>query len=75
MCGSSFGENDPVTLAFSWSILFMMAAPYTLAGLIGGYLFYAYWRGPRRDRAAIIRLAGERRPRPAPAGGSEGDIA
>jgi hypothetical protein len=76
MCGSSFGENDPVTRAFSWSILFLMATPYTIVGVIGGYLFYTYRRPPRRYPAAIIRLAqaARRLRRPAPAGSSEGDL-
>src|SRR5207245_1117761 len=34
MCGSSFGVDDPVQRAFSWSILFLMAARYTLYGAL-----------------------------------------
>ena len=48
MCGSSFGQNDPMTRAFSWSILFLMATPYTIVGLIGGYLYYIHRRSLRR---------------------------
>ena len=76
MCGSSFGENDPVSRAFSWSILFMMATPYTVVGLIAAFLFVSYRRAGRR-RAAVIdlrpvsRLSGH----PVPAEGSEGDLA
>ena len=75
MCGSSFGENDPVSRAFSWSILFMMATPYTVVGLIGAFLFVSYRRAGRR-RAAVIdlrpvsRLSGH----PVPAEGSGGDL-
>jgi len=57
MCGSSFGQNDPVTRAFSWSILFLMATPYTIVGLIGAYLYFNYRRSPRRRRASVDALA------------------
>ena len=56
MCGSSFGENDPVTRAFSWSILFLMATPYTIVGTIAAVLFYLHRRAPGRRRAAVIDL-------------------
>jgi hypothetical protein len=69
MCGSSFGENDPVTRAFSWSILFLMATPYTIVGVIGAYLYYIHRRGPRRPRAAVARLARSS------ADGGQGDLA
>ena len=57
MCGSSFGQNDPVTRAFSWSILFLMATPYTIVGLIGAYLYFTYRRSLRRPRANVVSLA------------------
>jgi hypothetical protein len=57
MCGSSFGQNDPVTRAFSWSILFLMATPYTIVGLIGAYLYFTYRRSSRRPRANVVSLA------------------
>ena len=76
MCGSSFGENDPVSRAFSWSILFMMATPYTVVGLIGAFLFFTYRRAGRR-RAAVIdfRSASRLLGRPTPAEDSGGDLA
>ena len=67
MCGGSFGENDPVQRAFSWSILFLMATPYSIAAAIGGYLFFTHRRGQRRHRAAVVRLSRAAR--------SEGEIA
>lgn len=57
MCASSFGENDPVQRAFSWSILFLMATPYTIVGLIGAYLYFTYRRSSRRPRANVVSLA------------------
>lgn len=38
------GANDPVQNAFNWSVLFLMAAPYTIVGSIGGWLFYLHRR-------------------------------
>ena len=42
--GSS--PNDPFSRGINWGILFMMTMPFTIAGLIGGWLFYMYrpWR-------------------------------
>ncbi len=76
MCGSSFGENDPVSRAFSWSILFMMAMPYTVVGLIGAFFFFTYRRAGRR-RAAVIdfRRAVRLLRRGAPVEDSGGDFA
>lgn len=76
MCGSSFGENDPVSRAFSWSILFMIAAPYTVVGLIGAFLFVNYRRAGR-SRAAVIdfRRASRVLGRPVRAEESGGDLA
>src|SRR5438552_8743878 len=37
--------------AFSWSILFLMAAPYAVVGAAGGWLFYLYRRAPGRRGA------------------------
>jgi hypothetical protein len=71
MCGSSFGPDDPVQRAFSWSILFMIAAPYTIAGTIGAWLYFSYRRAPGRRRARIIDLV---RPRHAAPAGSGGDV-
>ena len=57
MCLSSFGPDDPTARAFSWSILFLMAAPYTICGTVAGWLFLMYRRAPGRRRASIIDLA------------------
>ncbi len=43
--------------AFSWSILFLMAAPYAVVGAAGGWLFYLYRRAPGR-RGAHTRGSG-----------------
>jgi len=75
MCGASFGPNDPTSRAFSWSILFLMAAPYTIVFTVAGVMFYMYRRAPGRRRAAIIDLAKAARllRRPATATGHQGE--
>ncbi len=70
MCASSFGPNDPVTKAFNWSIIFLMAAPYTLVAVVGGWLFVTYRRAARRRRAPLTELPWGRR-RPVPSAGPE----
>jgi hypothetical protein len=56
------GANDPVQDAFNWSVLFLMAAPYTIVGSIGGWLFYRHLRlsppknGPTATNNSIFRL-------------------
>jgi hypothetical protein len=68
MCGSSFGgADDPLQRAFSWSILFLMAAPYTLFATAAGFIFYKYRRAGR-PRAAVIPLSWRRRPAGQPGG-------
>jgi hypothetical protein len=69
MCTSSFGENDPLSRAISWSILFMMAMPYTIFGTIAGLLFWSHRRGSGRRRATVIDLARAR------TGSKQGDLA
>ena len=72
MCGSAFGSDDPVGRAFSWSILFLMAAPYTIVGTVAGWLFFTSRRAPGRRRAAVIDLGRVRCP--APAERTRGDV-
>jgi len=38
------GDNDPTSNAFNWSVLFLMATPYTVVGSIAGWLFYKHRR-------------------------------
>jgi len=75
MCAASFGPNDPTSRAISWSILFLMAAPYTIVVTAAGVLFYLHRRAPGRRRAAIIDLAKAARllRRPATAPGHQGE--
>ncbi len=44
MCGTALSANDPVTLGFNWSIAFLMAMPYVVFGVLGGWLAYVHRR-------------------------------
>jgi hypothetical protein len=58
MCGSALGgPQDPLARAISWSVLFLMAAPYTIVGGAAAVLYFMYRRGPGRRRATVIDLA------------------
>jgi hypothetical protein len=57
MCGSAFAGDDQLGRAFSVSVLFLMAAPYTIAALVAGFVFYMYRRTSGRRRASVIDLA------------------
>ena len=36
--------GDPTARGFYWGILFLMAMPFAVAGSIGAWLVYRYWR-------------------------------
>ena len=62
VCVAGTGADDPLTDAFNWSVLFLMATPYTVVGSIVGWLFYAHWRAAKKDgrlrkKAPVLRLA------------------
>jgi hypothetical protein len=74
MCGTAL-HDDPLGRAISWSVLFLIAAPYTIVGTVGGWLYYSHRHATGRRRAAVIPLA---RAEPAgghpePADGPQGD--
>lgn len=57
----SGADNDPLTDAFNWSVIFLMAMPYTVLGSIGAFLFYNYRRsakkaGEQSERTTIVPL-------------------
>jgi hypothetical protein len=55
MCGTAL-KDDQLGRAFGWSVLFLIAAPYSVVGILGGYIFYSYWRPTARRRASVIDL-------------------
>ncbi|MCZ6625182.1 MAG: hypothetical protein O7B35_13295 [Deltaproteobacteria bacterium] len=59
VCLTGAAGADPIADAFNWSILFLMAMPYTIVGSIGGWLFYAHRRatekrGGLREKAPFL---------------------
>ena len=45
VCGIGPGvAGDPTARGFYWGILFLMAMPFAVAGSIGAWLVYRYWR-------------------------------
>ncbi len=42
------GDGGPTDNAFNWSVLFLMAAPYTVVGSIAAWLFCTYRRSAAR---------------------------
>lgn len=51
--------DDSVTDAFNWSVLFLMATPYTVVGAIVGWLVYA-----KRRSAANAKIESDGEPPP-----------
>ena len=41
--------EDPIFRGFNWSILFLMAMPFNVFGIIGGGVFYVYKRAHQID--------------------------
>jgi hypothetical protein len=45
VCGTGPGvADDPTLRGFYWGILFLMAMPFAVAGSIGAWMVYRYWR-------------------------------
>ena len=43
-CPACKNLDDPIARGFNWSVLFMMAMPFAVFGVIGGSVFYTYRR-------------------------------
>ncbi len=46
-CPNCKNLDEPIARGFNWSILFMMAMPFTVVGVIGGSIFYQFQRANR----------------------------
>ncbi|TMA13418.1 MAG: hypothetical protein E6J89_01465 [Deltaproteobacteria bacterium] len=62
VCLGGADGYDPLTDAFNWSVLFLMAMPYAVVGSIAGWIFYSYRsavkkRGLLKKKAPALRLA------------------
>ena len=42
-CPGCKNLDDPINKGFNWSILFMMAMPFTVFGLVGGTIFLHFY--------------------------------
>ena len=57
-CPSCKTIDDPIVQGFKWSILFLMAMPYIVSGLIGGGVFYVYYRNRADNRKPPSNVKG-----------------
>jgi hypothetical protein len=44
------GDSGPMGDAYNWSVLFLMATPYTVIGSVGAWLVYKYRRATAKQR-------------------------
>lgn len=61
MCGTVLGANDPRTIAFKVSIIFLLSAPYALASTVAIWLYVLSRRAraaARAEAAAAVPLGG-----------------
>ena len=58
VCGFGPGiAGDPTARGFYWGILFLMAMPFAVAGSIGAWLVYRYWRANAGRKATSVLFA------------------
>lgn len=43
-CPACKNLDEPIARGFNWSVLFMMAMPFTVVGIIGGSIFLHFRR-------------------------------
>src|SRR5688572_24981399 len=51
--------SSPADTGYFWGVLFLMAMPFALGGLISGWLWYHCRRGPARPPSAAPTAAGD----------------
>ena len=44
------GDTGPMGDAYNWSVLFLMATPYTVMGCLGAWLMYKYRRAAAKEK-------------------------
>lgn len=47
-------SGDPIGSALSWTTLLLIAFPSGLVTLIGGWIFFMYWRAARQAASATL---------------------
>ena len=50
-CPACKNLDEPIARGFNWSVLFMMAMPFTVFGIVGGSVFYYYRRANKGLKA------------------------
>ena len=50
-CPACKNLDEPIARGFNWSVLFMMAMPFTVFGIVGGSVFF-YYRRANKDLKA-----------------------
>ena len=54
--GAGAPEQDPLARGFYWGVLFLMAMPFAVVAVIGGWLWYAHRRARgRRPRETSVQ--------------------
>ena len=53
VCLSGLSGSDPLTDAFNWSVLFLMATPYTVVGSVAGWLVYTHRRAAAKKNGVF----------------------
>lgn len=46
------GDSGPMADAYNWSVIFLMATPYTVMGCVGAWLVYKYRRAAAKEKRA-----------------------
>lgn len=61
VCLGGADGNDPLTDAFNWSVLFLMAMPYATVGSIAGWIFYRHCSARKQEipetKTPVLHLA------------------
>src|SRR5215471_10413701 len=61
VCLGGADGNDPLTDAFNWSVLFLMAMPYATVGSIAGWIFYRHRSARKQEmpekKTPVLHLA------------------
>ncbi len=50
-CPACKNLDEPIARGFNWSVLFMMAMPFTVFGIVGGSVFYHFRRANKDLKA------------------------
>lgn len=44
------GDSGPIADAYNWSVLFLMATPYSVIACVGAWIVYKYRRAAKQQR-------------------------